>query len=223
MKIVILHGLGQTAKDWNEVTRQLSVSDIDCPELFSDTNDISYLRILTDLERQYADGTEPLCICGLSLGAILALDFAIRHEDKVCSLILIGAQYKVPRFLIDFQNLLFRCMPNRSFANMGLSKKNVIKLSHSMRTLDFTSQLTAITCPAAIVCGEKDSANLKASRELAELLPQAKLHIIPGAGHEANKTAPQDIAAILNEQTAGMPVHPASVSFFSHSASSAVR
>ncbi len=223
MKIVILHGLGQTAKDWNEVTRQLSVSDIDCPELFSDTNDISYLRLLTDLERQYADGTEPLCICGLSLGAILALDFAIRHEDKVCSLILIGAQYKVPRFLIDFQNLLFHCMPNRSFANMGISKKNMIKLSHSMRTLDFTSQLAAITCPAAIVCGEKDSANLKASRELAELLPQAKLHIIPGAGHEANKTAPQDIAAILNEQTADMPVHPASVSFFSHSASSAVR
>lgn len=175
MKIVILHGLGQTAKDWNEVPRQLSVSDIDCPELFSDTNDISYLRLLTDLERQYADG------------------------------------------------LLFRCMPNRSFANMGLSKKNMIKLSHSMRIMDFTSQLTAITCPAAIVCGEKDSANLKASRELAELLPQAKLHIIPGAGHEANKTAPQDIAAILNEQTAGTPVHPASVSFFSHSASSAVR
>lgn len=199
MKTVLLHGLGQTAKDWECVTRHLSSSNIDCPELFATVNDISYSRLLSNLERQYADITEPLCICGLSLGAILALDFTIRHEDKVCSLILIGAQYKVPRLLIDFQNLLFRCMPNKSFAVMGISKNNMIKLSHSMRTLDFTSQLVRITCPVTIVCGEKDSANLKASRKLKKLIPQAKLYIIPGAGHEVNKIAPQDIAAILNE------------------------
>ena len=32
MKIVFLHGLGQTAKDWNSVTEQVSCSDTDCPE-----------------------------------------------------------------------------------------------------------------------------------------------------------------------------------------------
>ena len=41
-------------------------------------------------------------------------------------------------------------------------------------------------------------ANLKASRQLSELLPQAELHIIPGAGHEINKCAPETIADILN-------------------------
>jgi len=49
-----------------------------------------------------------------------------------------------------------------------------------------------------ILCGEKDRANLKASRQLSELLPQAELHIIPGAGHEINKCAPETIADILN-------------------------
>ena len=202
MKTVLLHGLGQTAQDWKEVVCQLSTSNVECPELFSSTgNEISYFRILADLERQYSNATEPLRICGLSFGALLALDFTIRHGNKVDSLILIGAQYKVPTLLIDFQNFLFRCMPNKSFENMGLSKRDTIKLSHSMRSLDFTSQLNGITCPVTILCGEKDSANLKASKKLNGLLPQATLQIIPGAGHEISKDAPEAIGTIVNNYT----------------------
>ena len=39
MKTVFLHGLGQTAQVWKEVVQQLSISDVDCPELFSLTED----------------------------------------------------------------------------------------------------------------------------------------------------------------------------------------
>jgi pimeloyl-ACP methyl ester carboxylesterase len=132
------------------------------------------------------------------LGAILALDFAIRHSDKVASLVLIGVQYKVPTLLIDFQNFLFRCMPKNSFDSIGLSKRSMIELTHSMRSLDFTSQISEISCPVTIVCGEKDYANLKASKKLKELLPQSSLYIIPNVGHEINKEAPNAIAEILN-------------------------
>ena len=199
MKTVLLHGLGQTAQDWKEVVCQLSSSNVECPELFSSMeNEISYPQILGDLERRYSNAKEPLRICGLSLGALLAIDFAIRHGDKVASLVLIGTQYKVPSLLIDFQNLIFRCMPNKAFESMGLSKSNTIKLAHSMRALDFTAQLSGILCPVNILCGEKDSANLKASKKLNEILPKATLQIVPGAGHEINKDAPEAIAAILN-------------------------
>ena len=199
MKTVLLHGLGQTAQDWKEVVQQLSISDVDCPELFSSAEDeISYSKILGDLEQRYSEVKEPLRICGLSLGALLAIDFAIRHEEKVASMVLIGAQYKVPSLLIDFQNLIFRCMPNKAFESMGLSKSSTIKLAHSMRSLDFTSQLDNIHCPVTILCGKKDTANLKASKRLKELLPQATLHIVPNAGHELNKYAPNTIAEILN-------------------------
>ena len=99
MKTVLLHGLGQTAQDWKEVVQQLSISDVDCPELFSSTEDeISYLKILGDLEQRYSEVKEPLRICGLSLGALLAIDFAIRHEEKVDSLVLIGSLYAVIGF-----------------------------------------------------------------------------------------------------------------------------
>ena len=55
MKTVLLHGLGQTAQDWKDVVCQLSVSNVECPELFSSMgNGISYSRILANLERQYS-------------------------------------------------------------------------------------------------------------------------------------------------------------------------
>ncbi len=78
--------------------------------------------------------------CGLSLGAILALDYAIRHANQVSSLILIGVQYKVATLLIDLQNLIFRCMPHKTFEAMCISKSNMIQLSHSIRSLDFRSK-----------------------------------------------------------------------------------
>lgn len=198
-RTVFLHGLGQTAKDWDETINRVSGLEADCPELFSFAKtDMVYSQILRGLERRYADVKEPFRICGISLGAMLALDYAIRHGKQINSLILIGVQYKSPTFLIDFQNILFRCMPQRPFEDMGLSKNDVIKLTRSMRALDFSQQLKELVCPVEIVCGEKDTANLKAAKKLNELLPQAKLHIIPGVGHEVNRCAPEAIAEILS-------------------------
>ena len=197
MKTIFLHGLGQTAQDWEEVIRQTALSEVDCPELFSlSEGEITYFGIRNGLEKRYADITEPFCICGLSLGALLALDYAIRHNEQVAALVLIGVQYKVPSLLIDFQNLIFRCMPNKTFDDMGMSKNDVIRLAHSMRSLDVRSGLKDIKCPVTILCGEKDRANLKASRQLAELLSQSKLRIVPGAAHELNKCAPEAIADV---------------------------
>ncbi|MDO4285770.1 MAG: hypothetical protein Q4C60_10615 [Eubacteriales bacterium] len=45
----------------------------------------------------------------------------MQHREKVASLILIGAQYKVPGLLIDVQNLLFRCMPQKMFDSANVT------------------------------------------------------------------------------------------------------
>ena len=162
MKTVFLHGLGQTAHDWDAVLSQTSLPDVDCPEMSAlPEGKLTYTGLRTGFEKRYTDVKEAFRICGLSLGAVLALDYAIHHKGKVDSLILIG-------------------------------------LCHSMRSLNFTARLREVSCPVKILCGEKDRANLKASRQLSELLPQAELHIIPGAGHEINKCAPETIADILN-------------------------
>ena len=212
MKTIFLHGLGQSAGDWQPVTRLLACpwqpvtrllacppAEIDCPELFSwaEPGQLTYPRLLAGLERCCGAQQQPFRLCGLSLGAVLALDYAIRHPDgpaAPASLVLAGVQYKIPTRTIDLQNLLFRLMPRRVFAGMGVSKQDFIRLAHSMRTLDLSRGLRRV------VCGEKDAANLKASRQLARLLPGADLHILPGAGHELNACAPQAFADVLRKQ-----------------------
>ncbi len=199
MKTILLHGLGQTPQDWEGVVRQLSTSHVACPPLFSPVESgVCYPQILEKLEAQYAHAHQLLCICGLSLGAMLALDFTMRHRETVAELVLISPQYKSPTPLIDLQNLLFRSMPARCFDGIGLPKEDVIALAHSMRSLDFTPQLHTITCPVTILCGANDLANVGAAKRLSKRLARATLHIVPGAGHELNRCAPEVIAATLN-------------------------
>lgn len=198
MKTVFLHGLGQKAEDWNEVIRLAGMQQAECPDLYKLTaGESTFQSMQRGLEELYKDEAEPFILCGLSLGAILALDYTLQHQDKVSSLILIGAQYKVSTRLIDFQNLIFRLLPERAFRSMGASKRDVISLSHSMRCLDYSSRLSEITCPCTVICGSNDKANLKAAEELSKLLPKAELKIIPEAGHEINKSAPAALAEVL--------------------------
>lgn len=204
LKTIILHGLGQTAKDWDEVIRRTTLTDVDCLDLFDLLQGRpTYQQLQAELEKRYANMTGPFRICGLSLGAILALEYAIRHRDKVESLILIGVQYRSPALLLGVQNLIFHCMPQRLFLDIGITKEDMICLTNSMRGLNLTAKLAKVDCPVTILCGEKDRANLKAAKNLVRLLPQAELQIVKGAGHEVNKDAPEAIAAILDRRRPG--------------------
>lgn len=198
MKTIFLHGLGQTPRDWNATIAASSLTNAEAPALVPKYGAVTYSRLLASLERRYANDAEPLHFCGLSLGAMLALDYALRHPEQVARLTLVGAQIKSPTALIDVQNMIFRLMPERAFADMGLAKEAVVTLAHSMRSLDFSAHLQAVRCPVTVVCGAKDRANLRATRRLAAALPQATLQIVPNAGHEVNKDAPEALAALLS-------------------------
>lgn len=48
------------------------------------------------------------------------------------------------------------------------------------------------------LCGEKDKANKKAARELANHIPEAEFCTVKGAGHEVNVDVPEKLASIIN-------------------------
>ncbi|MEG0711619.1 MAG: acyl-CoA thioester hydrolase/BAAT C-terminal domain-containing protein [Niameybacter sp.] len=143
------------------------------------------------------DGT--INLCGLSLGGILALNYTIDNPSKVKSLILIGGQYKMPKLILSFQNVIFKCLPNKVFAKMGLSKNQIIQLTKSMLDLDFSTQIADVVCPTMIIYGEKDKANKKAAQELASAISEAQLEMIEGAGHEVNTQAPTQLGHIISK------------------------
>lgn len=200
MNPIYLHGLGQTPSSWEKTIAQLEFAErCVCPNL---------AEICPEGKTAYKDlynGFSTICdkfdgaidLCGLSLGGVLALNYAVEHPEKVNSLVLIAAQYKMPKGLLKVQNILFQLMPKSMFQQTGFEKKGFIQLCKSMMELDFSNSIQKISCPALVVCGERDSANKKASMELANLLKDAEFQMISGSGHEVNIEAPEKLSETL--------------------------
>ncbi|WP_353948433.1 alpha/beta fold hydrolase [Sporolactobacillus sp. Y61] len=201
MKYILLHGLGQTSSSWNDTIEVMEKkSDILCPNLSDLLRDeeVNYSNLYKVFSEYCMNFTEPLNICGLSLGGILTLQYGIENPNKINSMVLIGTQYVMPKGLLKLQNVVFHIMPNSTFKKMGFGKKDFINLSKSMMNLDFRQNLQNISCPVLVICGEKDNVNKRASLQLKEQIPHAEISIIENAGHEVNLDAPKKLGVILN-------------------------
>ena len=194
--------MGQTDLDWKETVEFLgNREDIVCPNLseWLSEREVSYFSLYKALEQYMKQQNSPVHFCGLSLGGVLALQYAIEYPQKVSSLVLIGTQYVMPKRLLQFQNVMFYLMPKSVFQKMGFQKKEFISLCHSMIQLDFTQDLRKIHCPVLVLCGEEDKVNWQASVRLAEEIESAELVLISNPGHEVNKDNPKELGKILTE------------------------
>ena len=200
MKQIYVHGLGQTPDSWAKTIAHTKTGEhsvcIDLPEILQGKK-VTYQNLYTAFSDACNTYDEPVDLCGLSLGGVLALNYTIDHPEKVHSLVLIATPYKMPRHLLQFQNMLFRIMPKSMFQQMGFSKRDFLQLCKTMMSLDFSDSLSKISCPALVICGEKDTANKSASVKLAHFLNNAEFSILKGIGHEVNTEAPEQLAAIL--------------------------
>ena len=200
MTTVLLHGLGQGPESWDGTAKKLN-GEVLRPDLFAPVRGgtVTWKGIYRAFAGYCAELDRPLRLCGLSLGGVLALQYALEHPERVEALALAGTQYVMPKGLLKLQNGIFRLMPHGVFRQMGMPKGDVIDLTNSMLDLDFREALGRISCPALVLCGERDKANRKAARGLQAGIPGAELAWIPGAGHEANLDAPEALAEALRD------------------------
>ncbi len=201
MRQIYLHGLGQTSASWEKtITRLKSAEGSVCPDLADmiQGQEATYQNLYAACSKFFDNFDGAIDLCGLSLGGVLALHYAIDHPEKVNSLVLIAAQYKMPKGLLWFQNILFRFMPKAMFQQTGFEKAEFIRLCKTMMELDFSRSIRKITCPTLVIYGEKDSANQKAAAELAGIMENAELQVINGSGHEVNIEAPEALAEVLH-------------------------
>ena len=107
---MLLHGLGQSSDSWKQVIDCLPTEQkelLHTPDLFALSEEISYEGLYRGWEQNCQKLPGRLHLCGLSLGAVLALDYTIRHPQRVESLVLIAGQYRSPKFLLSVQSLCF--------------------------------------------------------------------------------------------------------------------
>ena len=197
MEYIFIHGLGQKSSSWNEtISNMNNIKSIFCPELFQlfKEKDKNYENLYSSFVEYCINISVKFNLCGLSLGGILALNYAIDFPDKIKSLVLIGTQYKIPKIIFNIQTAIFRLLPNSLFNNFGLHKKDVIKLAKSMKNIDFSNKLENIKCPVLIICGSKDNLNIKSAKYLFENIENAKIKIIENTGHVVNENNPKILA-----------------------------
>ena len=104
MKYIMLHGLGQSSESWSDTVKVFNDDfEVLCPNLsdWLSGKTPCYDTLYRTLETYCEQFEEPLNICGLSLGGILAMQYAIEHPEKMNSLVLIGTQYEMPKYLLN--------------------------------------------------------------------------------------------------------------------------
>lgn len=197
---VFVHGLGQRPATWQDTISHMNGQIADSVPLFKlVTGDMVYANLYSAFVDYMKKFDEPVNLCGLSLGAILALNYVIDYPKAVKSLVLIGGQYRMPKKSLKFQNTVFKLMPKKLFENMGITKDDCIKLTNSMADLDFSKGLKEISCPVLVICGEKDNANKAAAMEMTEQIDKARFQVAESVGHEVNVCAPIMLAEMLTE------------------------
>jgi len=199
---VFVHGSGHKATSWNKtISYMMNNENIMCPNLSSilEGKETSYENLYSSFVKYCNEIDGQIHLCGLSLGGILTLNYALDFPQKAKTLVLIGTPYKIPKVAFGFQNMIFRFLPTSIFETMAFDKKGTFALGNTMKNLDFSGKVSSIKCPTLILCGKKDSANMKSAHYLSQNIKNAKLKIIENTGHVVNEENPKALATILNE------------------------
>mgnify|MGYP005789194917 FL=1 len=201
MKKIFIHGSGHKATSWKKTIENIkNNNDVLCPELSSILNEkeATYNNLYSSFVKYCNNIDGKIDLCGLSLGGILALNYALDFPNKLNSLILIGTPHKVPKFMFSIQNVIFKFLPKSLFETMAFNKRDTFILGNSMKKIDFSNRVSKIKCSTLIICGEKDNANIKSAYYLSEHIKDSKLKIIKNTGHIVNEENPKELSMLIN-------------------------
>lgn len=196
---LFIHGLGQNNKSWDTIKNNLKSKNIDIisPNIIDLLNNNINTNIFTEFENFCNIYNEKINLCGLSLGALLALEYTKKYPNKVNSLILIASPFKISKFIFMIQTIIFYLMPERTFKKIGYTKKSFIKLANSIKYLNISKNIEKINCKTLILCGENDKVNKKCARELNKNIKNSNLKFIKNSGHEVNIEKPNELSDII--------------------------
>jgi 3-oxoadipate enol-lactonase len=156
-------------------------------------------------------GIREAVVCGLSVGGVIAQQLAIGHPERVRALVLcdtgarIGtvASWEERIATVSANGLAVLAQPSmerwfseefrrlhpveaRGYANMVVrtAVDGYAGTCCTLRDTDLTRAAANIDKPTLVLCGDQDIATPpEMARELANIIPAARLEIIPGAGH----------------------------------------
>lgn len=180
---------------------------------------IAFKRLVDDVFAVLdAYNVENCVLAAESAGALTALGAALKHPERITGLVSVDGMYfrdtppEKDLFLLglrkDYSATLDRfvetCIPELDSDHIKRWGRQIIDrapqeaaiaLYRSAGEIDLRNELSLISQPTLILHGEADGiVPVNEARQLSEILPNAKLSILPGAGHVPTMTRPQEIA-----------------------------
>ena len=196
MKLIFLHGLGQSADSWKEVQDFLTDYPSESIELFP-SGVGTYQEAKERIYQHLSEETEPFVLIGLSLGAALALELSSYDLPNLQALVLSGCPLKlagnIPFYI---QLLIFKLIPKRIYEKQGADKSLMVGVSEELKTLDLRENAKNCPYPTMLICGSQDKPNLSSMKSIHELIPDSQFQIIPNGPHVLNKAKPKEFAEL---------------------------
>ena len=192
MKLIFLHGLGQSADSWQEVQELLVDYPSEALDLFP-TGVTSYRKAKEHVYQHLSKETEPFVLIGLSLGASLALELSSYDLPNLRALVLSGCPLKLSgNILFYLQLLIFKLLPKRVFEKHGADKALMVGVSEELKILDLREIAKNCPYPTLLICGSQDKPNLSSMKAIQELMSNSQFQIIPDGPHVLNKEKPKE-------------------------------
>jgi len=197
--LVLLHGLGTGPEAWRP---QLDALEPDRSVLAPRLRLDGGFSIEREARRLWGGlPAEPLDLCGLSLGALVALRMALDERGRVRRLLLCAGFASLPlrfRLLQSAVGTVAALVPAGERGDLGgLDRATIRAVFRAGRRFDVSEELGRLALPVLVLVGERDRANIGLSTALAAALPHGRLETVPGAGHVANVDAPEAFTAAL--------------------------
>ena len=192
MKLIFLHGLGQSADSWKEVRNLLTDYPSEAIELFP-SGVSNYQQAKERVYQHLAQETEPFILVGLSLGAALALELSSYDLSNLRALVLSGCPLKLSgNILFYLQLLIFKLLPKRVFEKHGSDKALMVGVSEELKILDLREIAKNCPYPTLLICGSQDKPNLSSMKAIQELMSNSQFQIIPDGPHVLNRAKPKE-------------------------------
>lgn len=231
--VVLLHGAGGNALSWAPNQRRLTNARVFAVDLAGHGKSPGMFHTIQDAAAAVLDfltalDLPPAVLVGHSMGGAIALMAALLAPQRVAALGLVAtsARLKVsPQILEQTANPLtfadaIRTVIQASFSPQVDSTVRTLAAQRMAETpppvlhadfvacnaFDVRSRLSEITCPTLILCGTADVMTPpRFSEAMAQAIPNARLHLIPDAGHMLMLEEPQVVAQHLQTFLAGLP------------------
>ena len=196
MKLIFLHGLGQSADSWKEVQDLLTDYPSEDLDLFP-SGVGTYQEAKERIYQYLSKETEPFVLIGLSLGAALALELSSYDLPNLQALVLSGCPLKlagnIPFYI---QLLIFKLLPKRIYEKQGADKALMVGVSEELKTLDLREIARNCPYPSLLICGSQDKPNLSSMKSIHELMTDSQFEIIPNGPHVLNKAKSKEFAEL---------------------------